>query len=297
MSGTITRIGATGAGALLAVGLFAAPPAGANGSGGHGQDHRSAACFTATDHTQGRSHSDPDGTSNGGADKPGCTGGVDANRDGNNGCGNDTDREDDNNGHCGQQTAQQADDHDDASQAGDTNAEAEAARAGKTRCQGHDRATTTTTPTTATPTTATTAATAPGATTVVLGAGSARSCSCAKDSTATVGAANVKLQAAGAVPAAASLVAAPSSTTTTTTTTTAAALPATVSAAGSASPAAVEATTATTAPGTQVLGETLSRPSALARTGAGVGALAILGGLLLGGGRLTVLARRLLRIG
>jgi hypothetical protein len=46
-----------------------------------------------------------------------------------------------------------------------------------------------------------------------------------------------------------------------------------------------------------VLGQTLSRPSALARTGAGVGALALLGGLLCGGGRLAVLARRLLRIG
>jgi hypothetical protein len=46
-----------------------------------------------------------------------------------------------------------------------------------------------------------------------------------------------------------------------------------------------------------VLGETLSRPGSLARTGAGVGGLALLGGLLLGGGRLTVLARKLLRIG
>ena len=36
MSGTITRIGVTGAGALLALGIFAAPPAGATGSGGHG---------------------------------------------------------------------------------------------------------------------------------------------------------------------------------------------------------------------------------------------------------------------
>ena len=47
---------------------------------------------------------------------------------------------------------------------------------------------------------------------------------------------------------------------------------------------------------TQVLGATLARPSVLARTGAGVGGLALLGGLLCGGGRLAVLARRFLRI-
>ena len=51
--------------------------------------------------TQGRSDSDPDGMENGGADKPGCYGGYDDDRDGNNGCGNDTDFEDDNNGNCG----------------------------------------------------------------------------------------------------------------------------------------------------------------------------------------------------
>jgi hypothetical protein len=61
--------------------------------------------------------------------------------------------------------------------------------------------------------------------------------------------------------------------------------------------AAVDATALTPAPGTQVLGETLSRPSALARTGAGIGAMALVGGLLCGGGRLALLARRLLRIG
>ena len=62
-------------------------------------------------------------------------------------------------------------------------------------------------------------------------------------------------------------------------------------------PAGTEATTTTTTPGTQVLGETLSRPDTLARTGAGIGGLALLGGLLCGGGRLTVLARKVLRIG
>ena len=104
MRGTIVRIGATGAGALLALGLFAAQPAGADGSGGKGEASDTT-CFTATGHTQGRSHSDPDGMSNGGADKPGCPGGFDADKDGNNGCGNDADREDDNKGNCGRRRA------------------------------------------------------------------------------------------------------------------------------------------------------------------------------------------------
>ena len=51
--------------------------------------------------TQGKSTSDPDGETNGGADKPGGDGGFDADQDGNNGCGNDDDFEDDNNGNCG----------------------------------------------------------------------------------------------------------------------------------------------------------------------------------------------------
>ncbi|HUP87656.1 MAG TPA: hypothetical protein VM143_18530 [Acidimicrobiales bacterium] len=51
---------------------------------------------------QGASTSDPDGASNGGADKPDGAGGIDAaDQDGNNGCGNDDDFEDDNNGWCG----------------------------------------------------------------------------------------------------------------------------------------------------------------------------------------------------
>src|SRR5256885_16832853 len=95
-------MGVIGGGASLAVGLFAfAPAAGASDSAGHGVNHEDSSCFTGTGQTQGRSHSDPDGMSNGGADKPGCTGGFDADRDGNNGCGNDADREDDNNGNCG----------------------------------------------------------------------------------------------------------------------------------------------------------------------------------------------------
>src|SRR5437764_2145281 len=103
MRPTIARIGALGTGALIALGLFAAAPAGASGSAGHGVNSADSTCFTAGDHTQGRSHSDPDGMSNGGADKPGCPGGFDADQDGNNGCGNDADREDDNNGRCGRQ--------------------------------------------------------------------------------------------------------------------------------------------------------------------------------------------------
>ena len=57
---------------------------------------------------QGKSESDPDDNgrgpdrTNGGADKPNGSGGVDAaDQDGNNGCGNDDDFEDDNEGWCG----------------------------------------------------------------------------------------------------------------------------------------------------------------------------------------------------
>jgi hypothetical protein len=54
------------------------------------------------DDEQGKSPSDPDGMENGGADKPGGSGGVDLDdQDGNNGCGNDNDFEDDNRGNCG----------------------------------------------------------------------------------------------------------------------------------------------------------------------------------------------------
>jgi hypothetical protein len=102
MRGTIVRIGAAGAGVLLALGLITAP-AGASDSEQHGKSDRKATaeCLDTSGQTQGRSTSDPDGTSNGGTDKPGCAGDFDSDRDGNNGCGNDADREDDNNGHCG----------------------------------------------------------------------------------------------------------------------------------------------------------------------------------------------------
>jgi hypothetical protein len=206
MRGTIVRIGTSGAGALLALGLLAGT-AGASGSPKEGKAERSGkvTCFQPEGKTQGRSLSNPDG---GEADKPGCSGGIDADKDGNNGCGNDTDREDDNNGNC-------------------TKLETEAGNAGGEQANGND--------TTVKPEEV--------------------------EGDVTVSAAGSSRLSAGV----------PAETSTTTTT--------------------------TTTPGTQVLGEQLSRPDTLARTGAGVGGLALLGGLLLGGGRLTVLARKLLRIG
>lgn len=78
--------------------------------------------------TQGESPSDPDGMTNGGADKPGGEGGIfTGDQDGNNGCGNDQDFEDDNNGLClGPDGApgQQADD-DDTSTGGEDDTDVE----------------------------------------------------------------------------------------------------------------------------------------------------------------------------
>jgi hypothetical protein len=281
MSGTIVRIGATGAGALLALGLLAAPPAGASGSGRHHQAERSdTTCFTASGKTQGRSHSDPDGMTNGGADKPGCNGGFDADQDGNNGCGNDADREDDNNGNCGPRKAKPA--KVEAEKAKPAEVEAEKVEAEKvdndikTRCGRHDKSTASN-----------------GAPTEVEGAATSNDCSCPKgaEDTAVLGANEVKAQASGSVPAAGALAAEASNATTAGT-----AAPTAVLGSSLTAPSGSEATTTTTTQGTQVLGETLSRPGTLARTGAGIGGLALLGGLLCGGGRLTVLARRFLRI-
>lgn len=295
MRRTIVRIGATGAGALLAVGLLAVP-AGAKGSGRDGKSERSgkasAACFDTSGKTQGRSFSDPDGMSNGGADKPGCAGGVSTDRDGNNGCGNDSDREDDNNGNCGRQKAQRTDRAKPAKPAkvegakadrpSDVPAKVKAAKVDadhKARCERKDGAASTTTSTTTQ--------------TDVSAADAAKDCSCPKDAevadtSLTVAGAKVEAVAAATdtsvLAANAAVLPAEVSTTTTAAPTT-----------GSTSPG-VEAATATT-PQTEVLGETLSRPSALARTGAGLGGLALLGGLLCGGGRLAVLARKRLRIG
>ena len=230
----IVRIGATGAGALLALGVLAGPSAGAanpdSKSKSKGEASEKVTCFNPEGKTQGRSLSDPDGASNGGADKPGCTRvppwNADTDNDGNNGCGNDADREDDNNGNCGRQKAQ-----------------------GPSNDEGGD----------GTPVTPTEPVTVES---------------------------DGQIQAAGTVPAS-GLTAAEDSAITTS------AAPTEVSGAGTTTPAAAEATT----PDTQVLGETLSAPDTLARTGAGIGGLALLGGLLVGGGRLTVLARKLLRIG
>ncbi|MCA1842894.1 MAG: hypothetical protein LC792_06820 [Actinobacteria bacterium] len=254
MRGTIVRIGVSGAAALLAVGLFGALPAGASSSGGHGKNSAGTTCFSGSGHTQGRSHSDPDGMSNGGADKPGCSGGFDADKDGNNGCGNDADREDDNNGNCGRQKVKP-----------DVGSERDG-RGGRCDRDKVVGGSTATTSTSTTSTTTTTTVTPPPVTTPPV---------------TTLSVAGTGLQVAGQT------VANESSTTT--------AGPAALSTAGDTGPAAVEATTAATTP-TEVLGETISRPSALARTGAGIGGMALLGGLLCGGGRLAVLARRFLRI-
>jgi hypothetical protein len=241
MRGTIARIGATAAGALLALGLFAGPSAGADGPDKQTKSEQSnkVTCFQPEGKTQGRSLSDPDGDTNGGADKPSpaCTGGVDlTDRDGNNGCGNDIDREDDNNGKCGGQNDQ-----------GPSNEPQQGQGPGNQPAQPA------------------------GGNNVTVNA-------------ETVDA-EVKVQAAGSESESGTLAADASSATT-------AAAPTTESAAGDTTPAAE-----TTTPDTQVLGETLSAPDTLARTGAGIGGLALLGGLLVGGGRLTVLARKLLRIG
>jgi len=251
MRRTIARIGATGAGALLALGLFAAaPPAGASSSAGHGVNSQDSTCFTDTGHTQGRSHSDPDGMSNGGADKPGCTGGIDGDRDGNNGCGNDADREDDNNGWCGRKP-----------------------HGGNAASAPSSPSTTTTSTTTTTTTTGPTTVTVTPKT--IAGTGELTDCQVdAKEATGCT----VSAQASGT---GARLAAAGT----------------TDSASAGNGDTTAGATTLSAAPATQVLGKTLSRPVALALTGAAVGGMALLGFVLCGGGRAAALARRLLRIG
>ncbi len=231
MRTVIFRFGATGAGALLALGLLAGPSA-AKGSEKpsstqEARESNKVACFEPEGKTQGRSFSDPDGDENGGADKPGCvrvtTWDEDNDNDGNNGCGNDADREDDNNGNCGGENAQgPADEPGDEQDDGDD----------VTGNTGTDEG-------------------------------------------------DVSVQGAGLEPEA--------EVANTTTADTAA-----VTAADDTTPAAQ---TTTPEPETKVLGVTLTAPDTLPRTGAGIGGLALLGGLLVGGGRLTVLARKLLRIG
>ncbi|MDQ1514226.1 MAG: hypothetical protein QOE80_56 [Actinomycetota bacterium] len=261
---TTARIGATGAGVMLALGIFAAAPS-AGATGTHGTNSADATCFSATGHTQGRSHSDPDGMSNGGADKPGCTGGFDADRDGNNGCGNDADREDDNNGWCGRKPK--------PDQAPD----------------GAGLEPTSTSTTSTSTTTTTTGAVTPG----TVGARTAEPTDCQVDPKEAIGC-TATAQAAGT---GAHLSAATTSGSTTPAAAGVAATDNAATGAGTTGGAGAVATPPATAPATEVLGETLSRPSALARTGAGVGGMALLGVVLCGSGRLAVLARRLLRIG
>ena len=226
MRTVIVRIGATGAGALLALGLLAGPSTAAGGSDKESKSEQSnkVTCFEPEGKTQGRSLSDPDGTTNGGTDKPGCVGVADADKDGNNGCGNDADREDDNNGNCGgEDESVQPEDDDDT-----VNPE--------------------------------------------------------------IVESDVNVQGATAESGSGTLATEAASTTS--------ADPTAVTAADSTSPAAQ---TTTPEPETQVLGETLTAPDtaadALPRTGAGIAGLALLGGALVGGGRLSVLARKFLRIG
>ena len=224
MRTVLVRIGATGAGALLALGVLAGPSAAKGSDKESGVDKAressKVTCFQPEGQTQGRSLSDPDGDTNGGADKPGCTGGVDASdRDGNNGCGNDADREDDNNGNCDGEEGQ--------GPSSDTPQDQ-----GPAQPDAGDNA--------------------------VVNPETVEAALNVQGAAAEFESGTPAMEAASTAPA---------------------------------------AETTTPGPETQVLGETLSAPDALPRTGAAFGGLALLGGLLIGGGRLTVLARKLLRIG
>jgi hypothetical protein len=238
IGGTIVRIGVGGAGAILALGLLGAP---AGAVGNHHKNAADTACFDESGRTQGRSHSDPDGMSNGGPDKPGCAGGFDSDKDGNNGCGNDADREDDNNGRCGPRPAPIP---------------------------------APVTTTTSTSTTTTTTTTTPDTTVAPDATVEPTDCEIdpkeADDCDVAAGVAAGRTAPVGTLAATAA-------------TTTPGA-------------DATDGTATVAEPQTEVLGQTIERPSALARTGAGVGGLALLGGLLCGGGRLAILARRFLRI-
>jgi hypothetical protein len=299
------RITATGAGALLALGMFAAaPPAGASSNhGGHGRNSADAACFTGTGKTQGRSHSDPDGMSNGGADKPGCTGGFDADRDGNNGCGNDADREDDNNGNCGRkktpptppapepkvEAQHQSADHTGTSVEAEHDERDDDIRHDRQHgCPGTAGSSTTSTSTTST----TVAGTAVGAAATPSG-----NCGCVLGSTASVTPAGATLTVSASSPsAAAGTTVSPAATAPDTSATVAGST-------GAAGTEVAAADTTTTQPATQVLGETVTRPSSsgstlpasLPRTGAAIGGLALVGAGLAGTGRLAAFSRRFLR--
>lgn len=83
------------AGIVLAVGAFTMPAV-ADKPDSPGSEKPSKA--DKPNGPQGKSPSDPDGNENGGADKPGGSGGINDDKDGNNGSGNDSDCEDDNKG-------------------------------------------------------------------------------------------------------------------------------------------------------------------------------------------------------
>jgi hypothetical protein len=230
MRATFVRIGVGGAGVLLALGFLAAPA----GAGSPHTDQPVAGACTPSERVQGNSSSDPDGMSNGGADKPGCPGGLDADKDGNNGCGNDADREDDNNGNCGRKPARDKT---------------------KPTSTSTSTSTSTTTTTTVDDTLREAGSGTAGVGTAVMSTGDvAASTAGVADNTGTSDA--------------------------------------------SVQGDSVQGDTVTAGESqTQVLGATLERPGVLARTGAGVGGLTLLGGLLCGGGRVASLARRFLRIG
>ncbi len=280
------RIAGVLSGAVLGFGLIAGVAPLAHADGGHRHESGGSGFqrsdVDTSDWPQGKSLSDPDG---GQWDKPGHDGGEDDDRDGNNGCGNDTDRSDDNNGHCGRPAAgtevrgdaDDADDDcavdaedDDADVAGNHGAEVKSAATARDDDHG-----------------ATVSAVAkaghPAQADDDDDADDDDSDCPGTDDTATAAGTTTQLETAAGVSTAADVSTAAG--------TGATVLGATeVAAADSAAPADT-----TTAPGTQVLGITETAPSTLARTGAGVGALALAGGLSLGGGRLTALIRR--RIG
>jgi hypothetical protein len=201
--------------------------------------------------------------SNGGADKPGCNGGIDADRDGNNGCGNDTDREDDNNGWCGRKPK------------GEHGPAATPPPATTSTPSTPTSSTSTTTTTTTAPPQVTVAPLTAELTDCQVDANEASDCPASAQASTT--GAHLSVAATSPAPTAGTDVAG--------------------TAAGQPGAVAGETTTSTTAPGTQVLGETVERPSSLPRTGAAVGGLTLLGLGLVGSGRIAVLARRLLRIG
>ena len=265
------RIASLLSGAALALGLVlsAAPAAHAGGNHGNdekGQGHRvvseSRADVDTSDWPQGKSLSDPDGDSNGGWDKPGFhgedDGEDDGDRDGNNGCGNDEDRSDDNNGNCGGEAEPTVDvegdeDADVDEPCADDNHGSRVKAVATSRDGDHHGS-------------------------KVSAVAKSNDADCPDHDTTDDGTTDddTTVSPAG---------------TETRTQFGAAGIPTSVLGATEVAPAETT-TTATTTPGTQVLGISEMAPDTLARTGAGLGALALAGGLCFGGGRLAGLIRR-----